>query len=875
MNSWFDRLRRRNRRESEWREELDSHQAMREEWHRARGAEAGEARSLARKDFGGSLHALEELRAVHITQWWESLVQDCRYALRGFRRSPAFWAVAGATIAIGIGASTAVFSVVDPLLFRSLPYPKDGQLVSVGYFGPVDNNEFNVVSSYLDWRRLQTPFQSITSMEPQPSSSACDFDSGDVPRRVLCQFVEANFLRTFGLAPALGRDFTPDDDRPGAPVVVLISHALWGTAFGNAADVLGRAMVLDERPARIIGVLPRDFEMPQLGPADLLVPEQLNSARPRSQNSSAFLRTFARLRDGVSIRQAYQAMLPLYEDGLRKDVPAELRPEVRLVVRSLRDRQIHEVKAASWMLLGAVLALLLLACANVANLLLARVAARRRELAMRLAIGAGRGRLIRQMLTESLLLGLSGGAAGCGLGWMLVRLFVRLSPEGMARIEQARVDLRVLAFAVAATVAAAILFGLAPALEQPRAEALAGRGAIGSSRLFLRRFLIVAQVAISLVLLTGASLFVRSLWKLEDQPLGFRTQNLVTASFTLRRQQYRAAAAQSAFFDQVEARLGSIPGGGLFALTDSIPPRGFMGRPYSNIGIVGRPPVAANGGMVAFRWVSPGYFQAMGIPILAGRAFLERERASGAGPVILSASLARRLFGNQSPLGQQLVLDGDGRAFPVVGVAADSKNAGVAEPPEPEYYRLRMAHSDRLGRGGVAVFRTALDPALLSRWIRREFAAVDSTLPVDIQTMEQRVDRFRERPRFLAAVVAGFASAGLLLAAVGLYGLLAFLVAQRTREIGVRMALGARPADVALRVLGQAGVWIVIGVAVGVAGSLAFSGAIRGLLFEVSPWDVVSLVVPALLLSGAGMMASWLPSRRAASVDPAVALRSE
>ncbi len=442
-------------------------------------------------------------------------------------------------------------------------------------------------------------------------------------------------------------------------------------------------------------------------------------------------------------------------------------------------------------------------------------------------------------------------------------------------MEQAHVDHRVLGFAIAATLAAALLFGLAPALEQPRAESLAGRGAVGSASLFLRHFLIVAQVAISLVLLTGASLFVRSLWKLEEQPLGFRAPHLVTASFALRRQRYQPGAAQASFFDQLETRLRSIPGGGILALTDSIPPRGSMGRPYSNIGIVGHAPVAANGGMVAFRWVTPEYFQAMGIPIVAGRSFLESERSSGPSPVILSATLARRLFGAQSPIGQALVLDGDGKAFPVVGVAADAKNAGVAEAAEPEYYRLRMAASTRLGRGGVAVFRTVLAPAVLSRWIRREFAAVDPALPVDIQTMEERVGRFEQRPRFIAAVVLGFAGLGILLAAVGLYGLLAFLVARQTREIGVRMALGARPRDVAGRVLSQAGAWIVTGVVVGVAGSLALSGAIRGLLFEVSAWDPISLLIPAVTLCAVGVLAAWVPSRRAARVDPVVALRCE
>ena len=872
MNPIAAWLRRRRARETEWREELESHQRFREEWNRDCGLTPDAARNLARQQFGGSLRALEAVRAVHVAALRDSLLQDCRYALRGFRKSPAFSAIAMATIALGIGAATAVFSIVDPLLFRSLPYPNDHQLVSVGFLGPVDDNEFNVVSSYLDWRRLQTPFQSITSMRP---GAQCDLQTTATPRRVTCYSVEANFLRTLGVVPARGRDFQPEDDRPGAPTVVLLSHAIWSTVFGGDAAVLGRTFTLDEEQVRIAGVLPEGFEMPQLDEADVLLPERLDAGRPRSANSSSFLRTFARLRDGVSIGQAQDAMRPLFEQSVRADVPAELRSEVRLVVRSLRDRQIHDVKLGSWMLFGAVLALLLLACANVANLLLARATARRRELAMRAAIGAGRGRLVRQMLTESLLLGGAGGAAGCAIGWILVRLFVRLAPGGMLRLERAGMDLRVLAFAVAATVGAALLFSMAPALEPPRPEALAGWHSVGPPRMWVRRFLVVSQVAISLILLTGASLFTRSLWKLQNQPLGFSTQRVVAVSFTLKRQRYRQAAAQTAFFNQLEERLKQIPGVGSLAISDSIPPRGSMGRPYSNMSIVGRPPLVSNGGMVAFRWVSPGYFQTMGIAILAGRAFQEGERAVGVPPVILSASLARRMFGNENPVGHQVVLDGDGHAFPIVGVAGDAKNNGIAGPAEPEYYRLRMANSTQLGRSGAAVFRSSLDPATLSRWIRREFAALDPTLPVVLETMEARVDHLRDRPRFIAAVIAGFAALGLLLAAAGLYGVLSFLVAQQTREIGVRMALGARPRDIGLRVQLRAGAWIAAGVVVGTAGSLALARTVSGLLFEVSPQDPVSLLAPVLALCAAGALAAWLPSRRAARVDPVVALRCE
>jgi putative ABC transport system permease protein len=872
MKTLWRRLRQRLDRSSEWQDEIESHLALREEWNQARGLSVEDARFQARRQFGNSLRTLEAVRAVHVRAWADDLVQDARYAMRGFRKWPALSFVAVATIAIGVGTSSAVFSAVDPLLFRHLPYPHDEQLVSFGFFGPVDNNEFNVVSAYLDWKRQQTAFQSLTSMRP---GSQCDFQAGETPRLLSCYFVEANFLKTFGMVPAIGRDFTVEDDRPHAPTVVLISYRLWQSAFGGDANVAGQSVMLAEERVKIIGVLPRAFEMPQLGEADLLIPERLDGSRPRSANSSSMLRTFARLRDGLSIDEARDRMRPHFEASVQQDVPAELRSEVRFVVRSLRDRQIHEVKLASWMLLGAVFALLLAACANVANLLLARAAARRRELAMRAAIGAGRGRLIRQMLTESLILGLCGGAAGCAVAWGLLRVFVAIAPEGLLRLEQARIDVRVLLFALAVSLLAALLFGVLPALERPRLEALGGWRTAGKVRTLFRQMLVAAQVAISLVLLTGASLFLRSLWRLETQPLGFQPAHLVTASFTLRQQRYRPGAAQSVFFDELETRLKRIPGGGIFALSDSIPPRGSMGRPYSNMRIAGHAPLAQNGGMVNFRWVNSGYFQAMGIRILTGRVFEESERLSGESPVILSETLARRMFGNENPMGQQVELDGDGHWCPVVGVAADTKNNGLANPPEPEYYRLRMANSARPGQSGVALFRTSLDSATLTQWIRREFTAVDPALPVTFETMEERVGRFTDRPRFVAALVSLFAAFGLVLAAVGLYGVLSFLVAQQTPEIGIRMAIGARPLDIALQVQRYAGAWTAIGVAAGVVCSLALTRSVRGLLFEVSPGDPASLAIAAGVLAMIGALAAWVPSHRAARVDPMVALRSE
>jgi putative ABC transport system permease protein len=873
MTSIVTRIKQWLNRHNEWSEEIESHRAMREEWHQARGSSAKEARMLARKQLGSSLGAVEQVRAVHIPTWIDATLQDIRYALRAFRKSPGFTLVACITIGLGVGISTAVYSLVNPLLFRHLPYPNDNQLVSLGYFGPIDSNEFNVVSSYLDWQRHQKPFQSMTSMRP---AEHCDLQSGETPLRLDCYRVEADFLRTFGITPLLGRDFTDDDDRLGSPEVALLSYRLWQKDFGGSQSALGQTVTVDDQPTRVVGVLPSSFEMPQLGDVDLMLSERLNAALPRSQNSSSFLRTFARLRDGVSIDQARAQMQPLFDDTARLDVPPQLRSEVRFVVRSLRDRRIQEVKLASWMLLGAVMALLLAACANVANLLLARAAARGRELAMRAAIGATRSRLMRQTLTESLILGFAGCAVGCLLSWALLRALVHVAPEGLFHLQQARIDGQALLFAIVASASAALLFGMAPALERPRSDMLIGWISAIPSRTLFRRVLVAAQVAISLVLLTGASLFVRSLWKLEAQPLGFETEHLVTASLAPPTRHYPSPSARTSFFNELEARLGRLPGAGSFALADSIPPRGAArSRPYSNLRIQGHPPVAPNGGMVLFRWVTPNYFETMRIPILHGRAFREDERGSGESPLILSASLARRLFGNESPIGQHLDLDLSGRWSPIVGVAMDVKNDGLTEAPSLEYYRLHMKTVAPPDLNVIAIYRTSLDPATLSRWIRKEVHTLDPALPVTIETMDRQVERLRERPRFVASLVTLFGVLSILLAAVGLYGVLSFLITQQTQEIGVRMAIGARPIDIALEIQKHAGIWTGIGVGVGIIGSFVLAGTIRGLLFEISPYDPRSLILAVVLLTTVAALAALVPSLRASRIDPMRALRNE
>ena len=804
--------------------------------------------------------------------WLDVVSSDVRFAVRTLRRSPGFAAVAVLTLAVGIGAATAVFSVVDLLLFRSLPYPRAEQLVSVGFSGPIDTNEFNVGSSYLDWQARQTVFRSMTSMYP---GGLCDM-AGEPPLRINCQLVESNFLSTLGIVPALGRDFRPEDDRPGAPRVALLGYGFWKTHFGGQANAVGKPIEIDGNVARVVGVLPASFEMPQLGEADVLLPEQMDRRAALAPNSTIFLRTFARLKDGVEIEAAGQRMLPLFQDAVERDVPPSLRKEVHLVVRSLRDRQIHDARLASWLLFGAVLALLSLACANVANLLLARAAARRGEMAMRAALGAGRGRLLGQMLAETLVLSLAGAVAGCAFAALLIRIFVAIAPEGMVRLNQARLDPRVLLFALAASLAAAVFTGLLPAWERLSLDALAGWRTAGARRSWPRQALVAAQVALSLVLLSGASLLARSLWNLETQPLGFQPERVMTASFTLNRQRYSTPAKQDAFYTELERQLARIPGVSAFALSDSMPPAGGMhARPFSNMKIAGYPPLPENGGMVGFRYVTPGYFRTLGIPILAGRDFEERERAAEDTPVILSASLARRMFGTRNPVGQQIDVDLQGRWLPIVGVAADVKNSGLADTAEPEYYRLRTYSYRGLGRDAVVLLKTPLDGGTVAKWVRQQVAAVDAGVAVNVVAMPRRLSDLSQRQRFVAALVGLFAGFGLLLAAIGLYGLLSFLVAQRTREIGVRMALGATPRHIAGMMERQAGAWTISGVVAGAAASLALGRLAGGLLFQVSPHDPVSLALAAGVLALAAALAAWWPAYRASQVDPAVSLRQE
>jgi putative ABC transport system permease protein len=809
----------------------------------------------------------------------DGILQDLRHSLRALGRNPAFTLTAILAAAISIGSSTAVFSAVDRILFRSLPYAGEQALVSTGIMAPLDTNEFLFASAYFDLRRNPGPFATVTSF--QAGGIACDLTEQN-PVRKQCLRVESNFLETLGVHPLVGRSFTAAEDVPNGPRVAMISYGVWRSRFAANPAAVGQNLNIDGVPTRITGVLPADFVMPTLTHADILLPEALDESREREGRA---LRVFARLKPGVTAAGARQQLQP-YLARVLEGVPPQFRKEVTLRVRALRDRQVGEARTASVALFGAVLAVLLIACANIANLLLARAAGRERELAVRAAMGASRGRLARLALTESLLLAAAGGALGCLLAGLLLRVFQGIAPSGLPRLEEAAIDGRVLGFAVAVTLFSGIVFGLFPALRPARGGLSSGTRSTGSTRGWLRGGLVTAQIAVSLILLTGAALLLGSLQRLESVPLGFESEHVVTAQFVLGRQHYEHSAQQLAIFEQLETRSAALPGVTAAAVSDSLPPSGgTRGRPFSTIEVEGKPRLPeGTGGMVAWRYVSPGYFAAMDIPLRRGRGFTAEDRAGSAYSIVLSETLARRMFGNEDPLGRHTLRGPHSEWFTVVGVAADVRNRGLAAGAAPEYYVVRKSVPDLtwanqeppLGwRGATVVVRTALSPKLAEAELRSLFTALDPALPVEIHSMRERLSGITERPRFQATLLGAFAAIGVLLAAIGLFGVMSFLVAQRRRELGVRMALGATPASVVRLTLSFAARWTVAGIVIGTAGAFVVTQWLRALLFQVDPHDARALGIAAVLLIAVTLAAAAGPARRAARTDLITTLREE
>jgi predicted permease len=857
-------------------EELESHLEQAIASRMANGVSATEARRQALVEFGGIESTRDECERQRPGWWIGTVLQDVRYALRGFRRNTLFTISVLVTLALGIGATTAVFSVVDRILFRPLPYADPSRIVSVGMVHSLEHQEFLMGRSYVEWQNNQTPFSSFAAQSTMVHN--CDLVENN-PVQLGCITFQVGFLPLLGISPVLGRNFLPEEDRPNGPHVVMISYGLWKGQFDGDLHILDRIINVDGNPARVVGILPKDFQFPTLESADIVTPFAFNPAVQQTVNGGFGdpMRLFARLKPGVSVAQAYAQMQPLFKSDL-KWFPAGAAKELRLRIRSLRDRETEDVRPVAWILFGFVLAVLLIACANVAGLMMARGAGRQRELAVRSAIGASRGRLIRQALTEALLLSFAGGLAGLAMAQVLVMVFVRLAPTGIPFISRAHLDLRIAVFATLLSCLCGAIFGLAAALQKPGMAALNVKVSMSRSHAFLRRSLVTAQIAVSIVLLSSAMLLLRSFAKIEEQNLGMQSGGVLTLKVALPWWRYNTDQKEMDFYLRLESSLRRLPGTFAVGMADSIPPGGALGTRYSDLVVEGKPTTPpGTGGTVVGRFVTPDYFRALNIPIVRGRDFTEQDRTGNEHEAILSRSLAARLFPNEDAIGKRFKPDGPrSGAATVVGVADNVKNNGLIEQSYPEMYTLRRSVPDDWGGNRlIVVIDSAMPASTIEPWVRSEVASIDRTVPIEMEPLNQTIGRLTDRPRFETTLLGFFALTGLVLAVVGLYGLIAFMTTQRTHEIGVRMALGATRANI-LRLIANDGLrMVVIGLALGLSSALAISRLLKTLLFQVSEYDPLTYIVVPLVLSLVALIAILIPARAGMRVEPAVTLRAE
>jgi putative ABC transport system permease protein len=580
----------------------------------------------------------------------------------------------------------------------------------------------------------------------------------------------------------------------------------------------------------------------------------------------------------VSIEQARAEMEPLFDHTRDTFVPPEYRKDFHLSIRSLRDRETQDARWMAWILLGSVLAVMLIACANVASLMMARGEARERELAVRSALGATRGRLIRQTLTEATLLSLAGAAAGIALAEVLLRIFVELAPTGIPFLDRAGLDLRIASFTVLLSLISGALFGLLPALQTPRMVALAARAAKSRKRALLRQALVAGQIAVSMVLLSGAALLLRSFRNMEEQRLGVQTGGVLTAQIALPGFRYDTTRKEMQFYLDAEAAIRRLPGIRAVAVSDSVPPGGWQsGIRWSDLAVDGKPfPNQGTGGSLAARKVTPDYFPALNIPIVRGRGFTEGDTNSAEPVVIISRLLAARLFPGENPIGRRIQSGHHSDWSTVVGVAENVKNGGLVDPDLPEIYFLRgKSDSDWNGKTPMMVISSVLSPKVVAPWVRSQIAAIDATVPVKIDTLDQTVSKLADRPRFETALLGFFAFCGLLMAVIGLYGVISFVAAQRTQEIGVRMALGATRMNILRLIAGEGVRLILLGGILGLGAALAASRLLKSLLYNVGPRDPWAYAAVVLLLALVALAATLVPARAAMKVEPMDALRYE
>jgi putative ABC transport system permease protein len=821
----------------------------------------------------------ESVKSVDGVLSMDSLFKDIRYGVRGLLKHPGFTAIVVITLALGIGASTAIFSVVNSVVLRRLPYHSADRIVAIQEINSEGKRIQTTSANFLDWRAQNTVFQHLSAIRTTTTNLALS----DQAERIDLAQTNADFFDVFGLTPQYGRLFFPQDEQAGHAPVVVISDALWQRRFGGDPSLVGQPITLDGKSYTVIGVAPKGFQYPDRTelwiPPLKLVPELFEGQNVTQNRRMGYLTAVALVKSGVSLQQAAGEMETITA-RLRQQYPDTNNRRFNRVV-SLHEHLVGDTNKLLWLLLGAVAFVLLIGCANVANLLLASGAARQKEIAIRTALGASRSRVIRQLFTESTILAFAGGAVGLLIAFWGLAAITKLLPPDFPRLNEIHIDLRVLGFTLAASVLTAILFGLVPAFQISRPdvqESIRESGRSTSSSLRQTRFrqaLILVEVALSVVLLAGAGLLFRSFLHLQSVKTGFVSEQLLTAKLTLAGPAYVNQPDFAKFYNQVVEKVSSVPGVQYAGLINTLP---LEKGPTLRFRVDGRPITTPDNWPPAnFRAVSTNYFRAMGIPVVQGRAFTDRDDENSR-TIIANQQLVRDVFPDENPIGKRVTFGNtDAKQqpiwFEIVGVVGNVRSLELREEPTAELY-FSIVQDWWPNRS--LVVRSSVEPSSLTAAVRQVVNEVDKTIPLsDVKTMDRIVSESITQPRFNLFLLGIFGTVALLLSAAGIYGVTAYTVTQRTHELGIRIALGAQVSDVLRMILGQGMVVIGVGLIAGLAAAFGLTRLLRSLLFGVGENDPVTFVVITGVLLLVALVACYIPARRATKVDPLVALRAE
>jgi putative ABC transport system permease protein len=819
----------------------------------------------------------------------EAFVQDLKYSLRAFRRSPGFMIAAVAALALGIGANTAIFSVVNAVLLKPVPFPDPDRLVMFMNTSPRGSGAVASPAKFQHWRQLTEVVQDVAAFR----TNIVNYTGGDLLQQVRAEQVSADYFRLFGTPIIRGRGFTPDEDLPNSTKVVVLSHGFWMRHFGGDAEILGKTISLSDDPYVVVGVMGPTFNLAEFGPPpDAWIPMQLDL---NTSDQGHYFRVAGRLRAGVPLTQA-KVRVQASADEYRRKYPDALQPQDGFSVETFQEAFVKDVRARLLVLLGAVSFVLLIASANVANLLLVRATGRSHEMAIRLAMGAGRGRIVRQLLTESIVLSLTGGGVGLVIGFISIRGLLSVNTAGLPRVGEdgslVGMDWRVLGFALLVSVMTGVLFGLIPALHASRADLSTtlkeggGRTGTGFRHNKARSLLVVTEVALALILLIGSALLIRTSLALGTVNAGFDPNNVLTMRTSLSGSRFlKSAAVDRVVRDGLE-RVRALPGVEHAAATCCIPLEGGYGLSFI---VAGRPlqeaPFHGGGGWIV---ASPGYFDVFKIPVKRGRTFTDRDAAGAPPVVVINETMARQFWKDSDPLTDRLVIGrGALREFAeepdrqIIGVVSDVRDRGLSRDPGPTMYIPQAQVPDSVNALSVRitpqawVVRTRGAPSLLTVAIEAQLRRA-TVLPVsEVRTMNEVVFRSTSRERFNMLLMTVFGGSALLLAAIGIYGLMAYSVEQRTQEIGIRLALGARSGEIRKIIVYQGMRLALIGVAVGVVAALGLTRVIASFLFGVTAWDPAVFITITVLLTTVALVAVWFPAGRASRVNPSIALRYE